>query len=91
VGAFTAYIIAYLNSRPDIRKDMTLLVRQLDPGPTGLPLEIYVFTNTTVWQEYETIQASIFDHLLATAPEFNLRVFQQPTGRDFASLADLGQ
>ena len=91
VGAFTAYINAYLKSRPDIRKDMVLLVRQLDPGPTGLPLEIYVFTNTTVWQEYEAIQASIFDHLLATAPEFGLRVFQQPTGRDFASLADSGE
>lgn len=90
VGAFTAYINAYLNSRPDIRKDMVLLVRQLDPGPTGLPLEIYAFTNTTMWQDYESIQASIFDHLLATAPEFGLRVFQQPTGRDFASLADLG-
>src|SRR5690606_32214256 len=79
VGACTAYMMAYLKSRPDLRKHMTMLVRQLDPGPTGLPLEIYAFTNTTAWETYENIQASIFDHLLATAPEFGLRVFQQPT------------
>lgn len=85
LGAFTAYVVAYLNSRPDLRKDMTLLVRQLDPGPTGLPLEIYVFTNTTEWEAYEAIQASIFDHLLATAPELGLRIFQEPTGGDFSS------
>lgn len=86
VGAFMAYIEAYLRSRPDVRKDMTLLIRHLDPGPNGLPLEIYVFTNTTAWEEYEGIQASIFDHLLAMIPEFGLRVFQQPTGRDFTLL-----
>lgn len=79
VGAFTAYVVAYLRSRPDLRKDMTMLVRQLDPGPTGLPLEIYAFSSTTAWEQYENIQASIFDHLLAIAPEFGLRVFQQPT------------
>lgn len=86
VGAFMAYVEAYLKNREDIRKDMVLLVRHLDPGPSGLPLEIYTFTNTTVWQEYESIQASIFDHLLATAPQFGLSVFQQPTGHDFAAL-----
>ncbi|MEX2143979.1 MAG: mechanosensitive ion channel domain-containing protein [Anaerolineales bacterium] len=85
VGAFMAYVEAYLKNRPDVRKDLTVMVRQLDPGPTGLPLEIYVFTDTTVWEQYEAIQASIFDHLLAVVPEFGLRVFQQPTGRDFAS------
>lgn len=90
VGAFMAYIEAYLKNRPDVRKDLTVMVRQLDPGPTGLPLEIYVFTNTTAWEEYEAIQASIFDHLLAVVPEFGLRVFQQPTGRDFASLTTRG-
>jgi miniconductance mechanosensitive channel len=85
-----AYIEAYLKNRPDVRKDLTVMVRQLDPGPTGLPLEIYVFTNTTVWEQYEAIQASIFDHLLAVVPEFGLRVFQQPTGRDFTSLTTRG-
>lgn len=83
VGAFMAYMEAYLKNRPDVRKDLTVMVRQLDPGPSGLPLEIYVFANTTVWEQYEAIQASIFDHLLAVVPEFGLRVFQQPTGRDF--------
>jgi miniconductance mechanosensitive channel len=86
VGAFMAYIEAYLSSRPDVRNDMTIMVRHLDPGPNGLPVEIYIFTNTTVWEQYEAIQASIFDHLLAVIPQFELRVFQQPTGRDFASL-----
>jgi miniconductance mechanosensitive channel len=70
-----------------MHKDMTLLIRHLDPGPNGLPIEIYVFSNTTVWEQYEAIQASIFDHLLAVVREFDLRVFQQPTGGDFASLA----
>lgn len=87
VGAFMAYISSYLNNRPDIRKDLTVMVRQLDPGPMGLPIEIYVFTSTTEWEKYEAIQASIFDHLLATVPEFGLRVFQQPTGLDFGALA----
>jgi miniconductance mechanosensitive channel len=86
VGAFMAYIEAYLRSRPDMHKDMTLLIRHLDPGPNGLPIEIYVFSNTTVWEQYEAIQASIFDHLLAVIPEFKLKVFQQPTGGDFASI-----
>jgi len=86
VGAFMAYIEAYLRSRPDMHKDMTLLIRHLDPGPNGLPIEIYVFSNTTVWEQYEAIQASIFDHLLAVIPEFELRVFQQPTGKDFTVL-----
>lgn len=83
---YRAYIKAYLNSHPKIRKDMTVLVRQLDPSPTGLPVELYVFTNTTDWAQYEAIQAEIFDHLLAVAPEFDLRVFQEPSGYDFESL-----
>jgi miniconductance mechanosensitive channel len=66
---------------------MTLLVRQLAPGPNGLPLEIYVFTKTVVWTEYEAIQADIFDHLVAAVPQCDLRVFQQPTGMDFQALA----
>lgn len=85
-GIYLAYINAYLNNHPRIRKDMTVLVRQLDPSPTGLPIEIYVFTNTTEWEEYEAIQAEIFDHLLAVVPEFELRVFQEPSGSDFESL-----
>jgi len=86
VGVFHAYIEAYLRSYEVIHDDMTFLVRQLAPGPTGLPLEVYVFTKTVVWTEYENIQAEIFDHLLAAATYFGLRVFQQPTGSDFMSL-----
>lgn len=87
VGTFRAYIDAYLHAHPRIHHDMSIMVRQLQPGPEGLPLEIYCFTDTTVWAEYEAIQADIFDHLLATAPEFGLSVFQQPTGRDLGAWA----
>jgi miniconductance mechanosensitive channel len=64
-------------------------VRQLEPGPTGLPIQIYIFTNTTAWVEYEGIQADIFDHLLAVMPEFGLLAYQQPTGHDVAGLRRL--
>ena len=87
VGTFRAYVIAYLRRHPRIRQDLTFLVRQLQPGDAGLPIEIYVFTNDTVWANYEGIQADIFDHLLAVVPEFDLRVFQQPAGADFRALA----
>jgi miniconductance mechanosensitive channel len=62
---------------------MTLMVRQRDPTPDGLPLEVYAFSNDTDWVSYEGIQSDIFDHILAVAPEFGLRVFQHPAGRDF--------
>jgi miniconductance mechanosensitive channel len=65
---------------------MTLMVRQLASGPEGLPLEIYCFTNTTAWVQYEGIQADIFDHLLAIVPEFGLRLYQKPAGSDLARL-----
>jgi miniconductance mechanosensitive channel len=87
VGVFHAYIGAYLHTCEEIQEGMTFVVRQLAPGPTGLPLEIYVFTKTVVWPEYEGIQADIFDHLLAAASYFDLCVFQQPTGLDFKELA----
>jgi len=87
VGTFRAYVEAYLRSHPQIHQKMTLLVRQLDPGPNGLPIEIYAFTSDTRWASYEAIQADIFDHILAVVPEFDLRVFQQPAGRDFEKLA----
>lgn len=87
VGVFRAYIEAYLHNHKDLhQKKMTLIVRQLAPSPTGLPLEVYAFTNTTVWADYEAIQADVFDHLLAVVPEFGLRVFQQPTGLDFRNI-----
>ena len=88
LGTFRAYIKEYLKSREDIRKDLTFLIRQLNPGPEGLPIEIYVFTNTTAWIPYEEIQADIFDHLFAVVPEFGLRIFQNPTGQDFHQRKD---
>ncbi|MBF0226328.1 MAG: mechanosensitive ion channel [Desulfobacterales bacterium] len=80
IGCFRAYIIAYLKSNPYIHQNMTFLVRHLDPTPQGLPLQIYVFTNDTVWANYESIQADIFDQLLSAIPYFDLRVFQYPSG-----------
>ena len=87
LGTFRAYILAYLKHHPKIHRDMTLIVRQLQPGPTGLPLEIYAFTNITEWSTYEDIQADIFDHLLAVAGEFGLSMYQEPAGRDLSALA----
>lgn len=86
IGAFRAYVQNYLENHPCIRQDMTLLVRQMQPTETGLPLEIYAFTATVAWAEYEAIQADIFDHLLAILPEFDLRLFQSPSGADFVQL-----
>ena len=88
VGVFRAYMTAYLKSRADLHQEepMPLLVRQLDPSPSGLPLEVYAFTRTTAWDAYEAIQADIFEHLVAAAPAFGLKVFQQPTGSDFRAL-----
>ncbi len=86
VGTFRAYAYNYLKNHPRIHKDMTLIVRQLGPGPEGLPLEIYCFTNTTEWAAYEDIQSDIFDHLLAIVPEFGLRLYQKPAGSDLANL-----
>ena len=86
IGTFRAYAFNYLKNHPRIRKDMTLIVRQLAPGPEGLPLEIYCFTTTTAWAEYEDIQSDIFDHLLAVVPEFDLRLYQKPAGSDLANL-----
>ncbi len=87
IGTFRAYVMAYLKTHASIAQDMTMLVRQLQPTAEGLPLEIYCFTNTTVWAEYEPIQADIFDHLIAILPEFGLRLFQAPSGLDIGRFA----
>ena len=88
LGTLRAYIIGYLKRHPLINDEgFTLLVRQLPSGPEGIPIEIYCFTATTNWGEYEAIQADIFDHLLAILPEFDLRIFQQPSGLDMRGLA----
>ncbi len=82
LGTFRIYIEEYLKAHPLIRKDMTLMVRQLQPTPEGLPLEVYCFVADTRWVPYEKVQADIFDHILAAAPEFEVRIFQKPTGFD---------
>lgn len=86
LGVFRAYLMAYLRSNPNIRQDMTFLVRQLQPGESGIPVEIYVFSKVQEWASYENIQSDIFDHVLAAVPEFELQVFQNPSGADFRRL-----
>ncbi|RUO39176.1 mechanosensitive ion channel protein MscS [Pseudidiomarina aestuarii] len=88
IGTFRAYVLEYLKSHPHIHQDMTLMVRQLNPTADGLPLEVYCFTNTIKWTEYEQIQSDIFDHLYAIVSEFGLRVFQHPSGVDMRSLGE---
>lgn len=85
LGTLRAYLDAYLRAHAGIRKDMTLMVRQLAPTTDGLPLEIYCFTATTAWAEYEGIQADIFDHIFAIVEQFHLRLHQSPTGYDMHS------
>ena len=88
IGTFRTYVSAYLANHPKINKDMTLLVRQLAPTKHGLPIEVYVFSKEKAWENYESIQANIFDHILAVVPEFDLRVFQDPSGKDFNLIAE---
>ena len=85
LGVFRQYLESYLNKHPRISKDMTLLVRQLSIGESGVPIEIYCFTNTTKWTEYESIQADIFDHVLSAVEFFGLEIFQHPSGKDISN------
>ena len=86
IGTFRVYIEAYLKNNSLIHKEMTFMVRQLAPTEKGLPMQIYVFSNDIDWVRYEGIQSSIFDHLFAVVPEFGLRIFQNPTGKDFGTI-----
>ena len=86
VGTFRAYIEAYLARHPNINQNLTVLVRQLEPNQNGLPIQIYAFSSEKDWGKYEAIQADIFDHLIAVAQEFDLKIFQQPSGNDFRKL-----
>jgi len=86
IGTFREYLKAYLAQREDINPGLTFLVRQLQPGPNGIPIEVYVFAATTAWDEYEDIQSAIFDHILAVIPEFELRIFQNPSGLDLKNI-----
>ncbi|MFW6303549.1 MAG: mechanosensitive ion channel family protein [Candidatus Sumerlaeota bacterium] len=87
IGTFRAYVTAYLRQHPQVHQEgMTFLVRQLAPGETGLPIQIYVFLKEQRWAYYEGIQSDIFDHILAVVPEFELRVFQNPSGYDMRAM-----
>ncbi|MDF1569568.1 MAG: mechanosensitive ion channel, partial [Spirochaetaceae bacterium] len=90
LGVFRAYAKAYVSNHPKVKSDMTLLVRQLQSGPEGIPMEIYVFSADTIWADYENLQSDIFDHLFAALEEFDLKPFQNPTGADFRTLAGTG-
>ena len=82
LGTFRAYAQAYLDHHPRIHHGLFCLVRQLDSGPQGIPLELYCFTASVAWADYENAQGDIFDHLFALLPEFGLALYQQPSGRD---------
>ncbi len=86
LGCFRIYIKNYLEKHPRIRQDMTLLVRQLPINQYGLPIEVYAFTSTTKWKEYEDIQSDIFDHILASIDHFELEAYQEPSSKDLKSL-----
>ncbi len=88
LGTFRKYLEEYLQHHPMISNEMTFLVRHLQPTDKGLPVEIYVFSKDQAWANYEAIQADIFDHTLAILPEFDLHVFQNPTGSDFQKLTE---
>lgn len=88
IGIFRAYLKAYLKRKTEINTEMTFLVRQLQPTEHGIPIEIYVFSKVQEWGEYENIQADIFDHVLAAVPQFELRIFQNPSGGDFQKIID---
>ena len=84
LGTFRMYVEHYLREHPQVRQDMSLLVRQLQPTAEGLPLEVYCFVGDVRWNAYENVQSDIFDHLLAILPQFGLRVFQSPSGAEIA-------
>jgi miniconductance mechanosensitive channel len=86
---FRNYLQNYLREHPRTHKELMIMVRQMQPTSEGLPLEIYCFSNTTVWPEYEQIQGEIFDHILAVIPEFGLRIFQRPSGNDLTNTVSL--
>lgn len=81
-GMFRKYVDEYLHNHPGVNKDMMIMSRQLAPTSTGIPLEVYAFSNDKVWKNYERIMADIFDHILASIPYFKLEAFEYPTGKD---------
>ncbi|OCB75524.1 mechanosensitive ion channel family protein [Flavobacterium crassostreae] len=88
IGVFRVYAENYILANPHINTEMTTMVRQLDPTSKGLPLEIYCFSYEKEWEKYEQIKSDIFDHLLTIISQFELEVFEEPTGKDFVHLLD---
>lgn len=86
IGTLRAYALAYLKQNPEIRQDMAMMVRMMEPTSEGIPVEVYCFTAVTAWVEYERIQGDVFDHLLAILPELGLRLYQQPSGADIGAM-----
>lgn len=86
-GVFRKYIDTYLKENTAINKDLFLMVRQLEPTSKGIPLEVYCFSNDKRWQNYEAIMSDIFDHIIASAPYFDLEIFEEPTGKDIIAIA----
>lgn len=87
VGLFRQYVKTYTYNNPRIRKDMFFVVRQMQSTEHGLPIELFMFTDTTVWVEYETIMADIFDHIIAVVPLFNLEIYESPSSDDVQLVA----
>ncbi len=86
IGVLRAYLVQYLKTHAGLRQDMIMIVRQMQPTPQGLPLEVYAFTRDTGWVAHEGVQSDIFDHIFAVIPEFGLRIFQTPSGADLLAL-----
>lgn len=83
LGVFRKYIETYVQQHSAINKEMTIMVRQLQPTAQGIPLEIYAFSSDKRWQNYEYIIADIFDHLIAAVPYFKLELFELPNNSNF--------
>lgn len=79
---FRHYLMSYLADREDINKDMYIMVRMLKPSPAGLPLEIYCFTTSTLWMDYENTQSAIFEYIMAISEQFSLQLYQYPAGQN---------
>jgi len=88
IGVFRAYLKGYLRNHQNVNQDMTFLVRQLQPTEKGIPMEVYVFSKVQSWADYEDIQSDIFDHIMAVIPQFDLKVYQYPSGNDFRTMTD---
>ena len=89
IGVFRTYIQTYLEKHPGINQNMTLLVRQMESTQHGVPIEIYCFTSSVQWADYEMVQSDVFDHLFASAGLFGLEIFQSPSGTDIATAAGI--